>query len=57
MIITNSRFALVGYFITSYPTRAHGIIVNKCAVAGARLRNGDVFSFSQVLEGTFDENG
>ena len=25
MIITNSRYALVGYFITSYPTRAHGI--------------------------------
>ena len=25
-IITNSRYALVGYFITSYPTRAHGII-------------------------------
>ena len=27
MIITNSRYALVGYFITSYPTWAHGIIV------------------------------
>ena len=27
MIITNSRYALVGYFITSYPTRALGIIV------------------------------
>ena len=27
MIITNSRYAPVGYFITSYPTRAHGIIV------------------------------
>ena len=27
MIITNSRYALVGYFITSYPTRAHRIIV------------------------------
>ena len=27
MIITNSRYALVGYFITSYPTRAHGITV------------------------------
>ena len=27
VIITNSRCALVGYFITSYPTRAHGIIV------------------------------
>ena len=29
VIITNSRYALVGYFITSYPTRAHGIIVIK----------------------------
>ena len=28
VIITNSRYALVGYFITSYPTQAHGIIVN-----------------------------
>ena len=27
VIITNSRYALVGYFITSYPTRAQGIIV------------------------------
>ena len=27
VIITNSRYALVGYFVTSYPTRAHGIIV------------------------------
>ena len=27
VITTNSRYALVGYFITSYPTRAHGIIV------------------------------
>ena len=27
LIMTNSRYALVGYFITSYPTRAHGIIV------------------------------
>ena len=27
VIITNSRYALVSYFITSYPTRAHGIIV------------------------------
>ena len=25
--ITYSRYALVGYFITSYPNRAHGIIV------------------------------
>ena len=30
MIITNSRYALVGYFITSYPTWAHGII---CLIA------------------------
>ena len=27
VIITNSHYTLVGYFITSYPTRAHGIIV------------------------------
>ena len=27
VIITNSRYALVGYFITSYPMPAHGIIV------------------------------
>ena len=27
VIITNSRYALIGYFITSYPTRAHGIVV------------------------------
>ena len=27
VIIANSRYALVGYFITSYLTRAHGIIV------------------------------
>ena len=27
VVITNSRYALVGYFITSYPTRANGIIV------------------------------
>jgi len=27
VIITNSRYALVGYFITPYPTRAHGRIV------------------------------
>ena len=27
VIITNSRYALVGYFITSYPNRAPGIIV------------------------------
>ena len=27
VIIINSRYALLGYFITSYPTRAHGIIV------------------------------
>ena len=32
MIITNSRYALVGYFITSYPTRAHGIIVIKTLI-------------------------
>ena len=26
VMITNSRYPLVGYFITSYPTRAHGRI-------------------------------
>ena len=30
MIITNSRYALVGYFMTSYPTRVHGIIAIYC---------------------------
>ena len=40
MIITNSRYALVGYFITSYPTRAHGIIVNR------------PFSYSRYRTGT-----
>ena len=29
VVITNWRYALVGYFITSYPTRANGI---KCFV-------------------------
>ena len=28
VIITNSHYSLIGYFITSYATRAHGIIVN-----------------------------
>ena len=32
MIINNSHYALVGYFITSYPTRAHGIIVIYCVL-------------------------
>ena len=32
VIITNSRYALFGYFITSYPTWAHGIIVIYLAV-------------------------
>ena len=27
VIISNSHYSLVGYFITSYPTWAHGIIV------------------------------
>ena len=29
--MTNSRYVLVGYFITSYPTPAHGIIVKYSA--------------------------
>ena len=41
MIITNSRYALVGYFITSYPTRAHGIIVinSRSFLANQKARN------------------
>ena len=38
MIITNSRYALVGYFITSYPTRANGIIVNYHPTALRRVQ-------------------
>ena len=34
MFITNSRYTLVGYFITSYPTRAHGIIVIYSTMCG-----------------------
>ena len=30
VIITNLHYTLVGYFITSYPTRAHGIIILLC---------------------------
>ena len=36
MIIINSRYALVGYFITSYPTRAHGIIVIYSSYTGRK---------------------
>ena len=39
MIITNSRYALVGYFITSYPTRAHGIIVNSSLISNGYAIN------------------
>ena len=38
MIITNLRYALVGYFITSYLTWAHGIIVkykHRCIINNA----------------------
>ena len=62
MIITNSRFALVGYFITSYPTRANGIIViyspttecimrkpNKNKMAGVNSRFASV-SESEILK-------
>ena len=45
MIITNSRYALVGYFITSYPTRAHGIIVISCLFLPA-LSSYDRYSLS-----------
>ena len=40
VIITNSRYALVGYFITSYPTRAHGIIVIKIVSSVAACAGG-----------------
>ena len=41
MIITNSRYALVGYFITSYPTQAHGIIVIDSNNDNAKHNNND----------------
>ena len=38
VIITNLRYALIGYFITSYPTRAHRIIVICATVKGIVFR-------------------
>ena len=38
VIITNSRYALVGYFITSYPTRAHEIVVIYLQIIPCTLR-------------------
>ena len=46
MIITNSRYALVGYFIT--PTRAHGIIV-KYHVLRLQISTCEIQSPSQFV--------
>ena len=46
MIITNSRYTLVGYFITLYPTRAHGIIV---IYSRAKWRLLFIYQLIQVL--------
>ena len=46
MIITNSRYALVGYFITSYPKRAHGIIVIYIRQGNRQL---DISIFTNLL--------
>ena len=55
MIITNSCHALVGYFITSYPTRAHGIIVKYCLSGDSQLQgllgNLDQQQLLQLLSG------
>ena len=57
MIITNSRYALVGYFITSYLTRAHGIIViysrftwlnGSMSLIRAETERSDIVGFSKV---------
>ena len=48
MIITNSRYALVGYSITSYPTRAHGIIVIYHAPFDQGFRHVRASSFSSA---------
>ena len=45
VIITNSRYALVGYFITSYPTQAHGIIVNYHQLSSTIIQ----FELDQIL--------
>ena len=52
MIITNSRYALVGYFITSYPTRAHGIIVNYFA-AGVMTNCADLYKAGETISGVY----
>ena len=57
VIITNSRYALVGYFITSYPTRAHVIIViysrfmwlnGSTTLIWAETERYDIVDFSKV---------
>ena len=59
MIITNSRYALVGYFITSYPTRAHGIIVNYLTIrpvarGGGGGRGGEGYGSEGEAEWSID---
>ena len=60
MIITNSRYALVGYFITSYPTRDHGIIVKYSALkrgitfVAASLNLDRVALFDETAHGRFE---
>ena len=51
VIITNSRYALVGYFITSYPTRAHGIIVIESEKKAPTGIDGKGAGFHQALRG------
>ena len=59
MIITNLHDALVGYFITSYPTRAHGIIVIYSVLNGKLNRAAVKLSLNiwHVLSGNQFENG
>ena len=51
VIITNSRYALVGYFITSYPTRAHGIIIIylQIILGRVRMRNACIFTSTSKI--------
>ena len=59
LITTNSRYTLVGYFITSYPMWAHGIIVNNIIYSLTRqtIWNVEVdFSFSSLFGKNIFEN-
>ena len=53
MIITNSRYALVGYLITSYPTRDHGIIVIYFTRQGVHIK---LLSLSSSLSLSLSDN-